>query len=359
MEANKTTALGWIKQHKIISLIILALVLIFGLRLGSFIITTLNPEENQTLPVSVKVEEAQLRDMSLSMPLTGRISPNQEVAIIPMAQGQITGVYAKVGDFVKAGTILFEIDKTQNSVTYNQARAGYDLAKSSYDNLKVLYEEGAISKMDHDKAYNSYVNAREGLNAAGELLSYCTVTSPIDGYITSLNAVVGNMASPGIMGSVADTSSLKIESAVSQHLAGKIQLGQKVDIAVSSLGDTIYQGTVTAFSPAPALGTLTYPITIAIDPGQETLMAGMFAEARFKVEDSLETLALPSGAIITKNGEPTVITVDDNSLPSFKKVELGIDDGTYTQIKTGITKGEKVVVSGQNFVTEGVKVNII
>ena len=348
-----------IKEHKVLAALVLILAAIVIVRLIAFAVGSMNPTVAESEAIGVKVMTAEYTDISSTVPLSGRIAPAEETAIVPMASGQVTAVHVKVGDYVKAGTLLFEIDKGQVATTYNQAKAAYDLAANSYNNMKTLYLEGAISKSDFDEAEVQYISARESYNAAAEAYSYYNVTSPIDGYVTSLSVAVGDIAGQQMAASVANTDELKIETTVSEYIAGYIKIGDEVDVYVSTLGDTPYKGTVTAFSPAPALGTLTYPITITLDNESGDLMSGMFAEVKFTAEEADDTICIPSDAVIMKNGKSVAVIIDEDLIPSFREVETGIDNGEFVEILSGIKEGETVVISGQNFVEEGIAVRII
>ncbi len=348
-----------IKEHKVIAALVFILAAIVIVRLIAFTVGSMNPTVAESEAIGVKVMTAEYTDISSTVPLSGRIAPAEETAIVPMASGQVTAVHVKVGDYVKAGTLLFEIDKGQVATTYNQAKAAYDLAANSYNNMKTLYLEGAISKSDFDAAEVQYISARESYNAAAEAYSYYNVTSPIDGYVTSLSVAVGDIAGQQMAASVANTDELKIETTVSEYIAGYIKIGDEVDVYVSTLGDTPYKGTVTAFSPAPALGTLTYPITITLDNESGDLMSGMFAEVKFTAEEADDTICIPSDAVIMKNGKSVAVIIDEDLIPSFREVETGIDNGEFVEILSGIKEGETVVISGQNFVEEGIAVRII
>ena len=348
-----------IKEHKVIAALVFILAAIVIVRLIAFTVGSMNPTVAESEAIGVKVMTAEYTDISSTVPLSGRIAPAEETAIVPMASGQVTAVHVKVGDYVKAGTLLFEIDKGLVATTYNQAKAAYDLAANSYNNMKTLYLEGAISKSDFDAAEVQYISARESYNAAAEAYSYYNVTSPIDGYFTSLSVAVGDIAGQQMAASVANTDELKIETTVSEYIAGYIKIGDEVDVYVSTLGDTPYKGTVTAFSPAPALGTLTYPITITLDNESGDLMSGMFAEVKFTAEEADDTICIPSDAVIMKNGKSVAVIIDEDLIPSFREVETGIDNGEFVEILSGIKEGETVVISGQNFVEEGIAVRII
>jgi RND family efflux transporter MFP subunit len=162
-----------------------------------------------------------------------------------------------------------------------------------------------------------------------------------------------------MMASVADISELEISTAVSEYMARYIHTGDVVDVYVASLGDEPFSGTITAFSPAPALGTMTYPVTVTLDNSGGQLMSGMFAEIRIRSEAVSDAVMVPADAVIVKNGKSVVVTVDADNIPKFNEVETGLDNGEYTEIVSGIREGDVIVVSGQDFVTEGVEVNVV
>jgi multidrug efflux pump subunit AcrA (membrane-fusion protein) len=127
-------------------------------------------------------------------------------------------------------------------------------------------------------------------------------------------------------------------------------------VYVGSL-DEVFTGTITAFSPIPSLGTLTYPLTITMDPSEE-LFAGMFAEVRLVSDQVQNALCIPSEAVIIKNGIPVVVVLDAEYVPEFKEITIGIDNGNNVEILSGLAEGDVVVYSGQHYVIPGVLVNV-
>ncbi|MGI6751248.1 MAG: efflux RND transporter periplasmic adaptor subunit [Anaerovoracaceae bacterium] len=356
----------------------------------------------QIPPVNVKVQEVQKGSIYATAPLSGRIQAKDEIAIIPLASGEVTSVNVEIGDFVSKGTTLFEIDKTlvQNNLSqaqsavdqahagirqaqagYEQAVLGLENAVFTYNSMKSLYDAGAISLQQFLQAELQYKNtlqniavaeeslnvakagaktAESALSTARDALSNYIVKAPISAYITSLNVNVGSLApSNSPAATMADINHLEIKTTVSEYLAGKLAKGDKVEINISNLSDTPFPGTVKALSPAPAMGTLTYPITISIDDSGGRVKAGMFAEIQIVSDKKEEALRIPSSAVMVKGGNSSVAVLDKKNIPTIKKVTTGLDNGEYVEITKGLGLGEIVVVSGQEYVTEGVAVKIV
>nr|WP_315022770.1 efflux RND transporter periplasmic adaptor subunit [uncultured Aminipila sp.] len=345
------------KTNKVITII--AAIFIIGLVIFRIVTSMAAPETEQESAVNVKTALAEKMSINTTSPITGRVEPIEEVSIVPLASGEITAVYVEIGDKVSKGMTLFQIDGTQLSTTYNQAKEGLNVAKSSYDRISTLYKEGAVSYQDYEQAQAAYLNAQQTFTAAGDAYSNCTVTSPINGYVTSKNIAVGSIASPAAPAmTVADVSKLQINTNVSEYIVNDLKVGDTVDVYISTLGKDAYKGVIEAISPAPAAGDLTYPIKISISDDAGQIKAGMFAEIRIISSEKEDTLCVPSDSVIMKNGTSVVVTLEKGSVPKYNEVTTGIDNGKYVEILSGIKEGETIVISGQQYVTEGTPVNI-
>lgn len=354
-KASKITFLkkAW-KDHRVWVIFCLLFLSLIVYRAGVFFLG--GSESEAVAAVNVKVTEAKYESIEVTSPIAGRIRPLDEVAIIPMAAGQVTAVHVAVGDYVHTGDLLFEIDKGQISTSYNQAKEAYESVAATYSRVEMLYQEGAVSKQDYESTKAQYISAKEAFNSASNAYGYYNVNSPIEGYVTSLSVSVGSMAGTTMVGAVANIDELIIETSISETLAGKINVGDAVDVYVGSL-DEIFMGRITSFSPIPSLGTLTYPLTITMDPSDK-LFAGMFAEVRLVSDQVQEALCIPSGAVIIKDGVSVVAVLNAENVPEFREVTIGIDNGSNAEILSGIEEGDVVVYSGQHYITPGVAVNV-
>lgn len=344
------------KRKTILIAIGAILLLLVGFRIYD---TYFNPPPQEETVINVKTAAVHYDSISVAAPVTGRIEPVEEVSIVPMASGEVTAVRVRIGDQVTKGTVLFEIDKTQISASYNQASAAYAMSKKTYDNMALLYNEGAVSMNDMDQAKVQYEAALSAYTTASEAYSNTSVKSPINGYVTSLTVSVGSMASPGVpAASIADVSSLVINTTLSEYLVGQLKTGDPVEILISTLKGKTFKGIVTALSPAPAKGTLTYPVEFSVDDKTNTVKAGMFAEIRITADQREKVLVIPSDAVIVKEGKSIVVVIKNN-LPIYREIEIGLDNGTSVEVVKGLKENETIAIEGQQYATEGIEVNVI
>jgi len=356
------------KSKKTLIIIVAVLVLLGAYRIIS---ANVGGEEEEKYLVNVKTSQVESMDLATTAPLTGAIQAENQVVLAAALQGEVTGVYVEVGDYVTKGTTLVTLDTSSVSASYGQASAGYNMAveamntyKTTYERMKTLYAEGAISLSQLEQAEVSYKSAVEQVNqakaalgSAGTAVGYGTITAPIDGYVTGLNAVVGQF--PGNpVATVSDTSTLEINCSVSEYLIGSIKVGDSVSITAKAQPGKTFTGTIKSVSPAPGLGSFTYPVAIGIDAGQEGLMAGMFAEVHVTSNSKEGVIAVPSDAVLIKNGETQVVILNDR-IPEYVKVETGLDNGEYVEIVSGLSEGQTIVTTGQHYVVAGEEVNIV
>lgn len=310
--------------------------------------------------INVKVGVVQMTTLENTVPLTGRIKPIEEVSIIPKIPGQVVNVYVSLGDQVTKGTLLFDLDKTQMSVASNQANEMYLNAKLNYERMQTLYQEGAVSKQQFEQSKLQFETSEQSRISAADGLANTSLTSPINGFVTSVNVVSGGMASQAMPSiTIANISQVKIDSSVSESLINKIKVGDKVKVFIQSVSDQSVVGSITALSPAPAAGSLTYPLIITIDNPQSAIKPGMSAEIIIVSEKTADTLVVPSSAVMIKGGKTIAALIDANNKVVLRSVTLGIDNGTQAQILNGLSEGDIIVISGQQYLDETSNINII
>jgi len=245
---------------------------------------------------------------------------------------------------------------------------GIDLRESSLQ--QVAFDkglEGAISKIQYEQTELLYNTALQGLNqsttglnSAQDALDNHQIRSPIDGYVTSVNINVGELASQGIASmTIANIEKVQIETSVSEQLINKININDNVMVKITSISETPFEGTITALSPAPAKNTLTYPLKVSLNNQDSLIKSGMFAEVIIVSEKRENVVAIPSDATLVKTGKTVVATINEDNTVRFVPITLGLDNGTYAEITEGLSEDDIIVVEGQQYLNDDSKVNVV
>jgi RND family efflux transporter MFP subunit len=347
-------ALKWI-----IALFVIVLLAIAGFRIAA---DRLAPQESaEEAFVNVRVTSAVVTDINSNSILTGRLEAAEEAIVIPKMAGEVTRVYAELGKRVKKGDRLFEMDRTQMAISVNQAKIAYDDAVTNLERIKTLYEEGAVALQMYEQAQTAFNMAREAYAAASDAIGNAVVTAPISGHVTSVNVSVGGLvsqASPAV--TISNIDRLEINTGLSENMINKVKIGDKVEVRVKSVSeDSAFDGTVTALAPAPATGSLTYPIVITLESPDEAVKPGMFAEVVIAADRAAGVLAVPSNAVFIRAGRQMVISLDDADKVVLNDVITGVDNGEFIEIKSGLQEGDRVVTEGQSYLNTSSKVNIV
>ena len=343
---------------------------------------------------NVTVSEVITQTIEETATYTGELKASESTSVSVKVSGVVEAVYCEIGDYVSAGDILMQIDKTDYLTQYNQANTAYlsvlsqskalidsaqieyNNAKINCDNQKVLYDNGAISKIAYDSAVTRFENAKINLNSAKEQsglnsakaaldaaensLGYTTIYAPISGYVSTKNANVGQMASPGVeIFSIKNTSTVNAQLNVAESVIPKVSVGAKAIVNVKSI-DSSVEGVVTIASPTKNPQTGMYNVSITIDNPEDVLKDGMFADITLTLSDAVDALVIPSDAIMEDESGQKYIFLADDGVAVKKEVVTGIITEEYTEILKGVKEGDKVIVSGKEYLSdENSKIKIV
>jgi RND family efflux transporter MFP subunit len=396
-----------------VAVIVLVLAAIAG---GRIWYEALHPEDTvKNEVVNIRVTPAVVGDVEIMSIHTGKISAVNEVNVIPKIPGKVASVDVALGDHVTAGDVLFRLDPADVQRQVNQAQIQYDAAKGALDlasdavrtaesmvdaakNMTLPSMPGgagspgipggtdpaaiaaaaaeaaqaqataqaqaeaalAQAKAGYEQANAQFKLVREGLNAANAALADCSVTAPIDGYVTLLNVQRGGMASQAMPSvAISDTNTLRITMTVSENMVDHLQVGDSVEVYVRSVSEEPVAGKITAVVPAPPTGTLSYPVVIELPAGDSRLKPGMFAEIRMTTNRAADVIVIPSDAVLIRTNEEAVMVIDSDERVRSVQVTTGLDDGYSVEIKSGLAAGDKVVYEGQFYLNEDSEFKIV
>lgn len=250
---------------------------------------------------------------------------------------------------------ISQLEFNSYKTAYENAKLNYDTAQTSYNLTKdvVTSESKAVAAAGVDNAHAGIQSAKAALDIAANNLSNCTVTAPISGYISAKNVNKGQMVSAGIaLFNITDTSSVNIEINVTESVIPLISVGTKARIDVSSAELYDLDGTVTAVNPVKNAQTGLYTAKISLANNDGALKEGMIANLTLITESRDSAITVPSNALLQSDEDGYYVYIVSGDTAEKRKVEIGIENSEFTEISSGISIGDKVIVSGKEYISE-------
>ena len=328
---------------------------------------------------------------------SGSVESVNEVDVGAQVSGKITKLYVKLGQEIKKGEMIADIDSTTQINTLNTKKAAlvsyqaqlkakktaYDVALSSYNRLSKLYTQKATSLDSLNSAKSTLDNAKAEMeaieanikqaeievNTAETNVGYTKITAPMDGTVISVpvsegQTVNANQTTPTIV-TIADLSKMKIKPEISEGDITKVKAGQEASFTILSDSQTVYHSVIDSVDPAntttsdssstssstssssssSTTSAIYYYANVLIDNPNRTLRIGMTTENNIKIANAKDVLLVSNMAIQKLDGKSFVNVLNDKNQPEQREVETGVQNDFQTEIKSGLNEGEKVIVS--------------
>ncbi len=314
--------------------------------------TTAAQAEVEVIP-SVSVAEVHIQEVPQQATYTSTVQPYVKNNIAPQMAGRIMKINAEIGDFVKKGQVLAEIDKA----SLQQAQLQLHNQEVELERLKALYDAGGLSKSDLDAIELAYNVTKTQVD---NLLENTVLVSPIDGVVTARNYDVGDMYAMSMpIYTVEQIRPVKLLVGISESDYTKVKKGDSVTITADALPGEVFTGKIGKVYPTIDAATRTFIVEVVVNNSGNILRPGMFARVTvtFGVNNSV---VIPDVAVVKQqgSGERFVYILNADGTVSYTKVTLGRRMGAEYEVLEGISDGAKVVVGGQIRLKDGVKVEV-
>jgi RND family efflux transporter MFP subunit len=325
-------------------------------------------------PITVELTPVVRKDMIDTVTVVGNLIGAATVDAVPRGQGRLDAVYVKLGDPVRLGQALAKIEDRelveqirQAEATYNvsqatirQRQADLKLAQNNLERSRSLFERDLLPRQtfdDTDARYQAAVAQLELAEAQmaqskarlDELkinLSNTVITSPVDGFVGKRTLDPG--ASVGVNTSfisVVDIRTVRLVINVVERDLRRITQGTAVAIEVDAYPGETFNGRVARVAPILDPATRTAQVEIEVPNPGYRLKPGMYARARFTVEEHRNALVVPTASIVDQQGKLGV-WVPEGDQPKFTSVVVGIEQQDMTEITTGVSDGQRVISTG-------------
>ena len=403
------------KKKKILIFSLIGLVVII------FIAFNLLKSNEKT--VAVETDKAKRSDITATVSAEGKMEAETQVKISASVPAKITKLPVREGDRVKKGQLLVQLDPVAYQAAVDQAEASLESSKARlklaeatleqskliYDRQKKLFEGNLTSQEQFDAARTDYngrlaevesyryqiAQSKAALVQAQDNLAKTTITSPINGIVTDLNAevgeivLVGTMNNPGtVILTVSDLSEIQADVDLDETDVANLKIGQEADIRIDAIPDTSFKGVVTEIAgtgKVEGLGTqnqvTNFEVKVLLKDEVSQVRPGMSCSVDITTSHHPQVLNLPIQAVVIRelnqdslkalksNGSEAVAATEDkqkskNDTLSQKKgkkkevegvfvlrsgkaefvpVESGIADKQNIEIVSGISEGDEVI----------------
>ncbi len=330
-------------------------------------------------------------DVEQTVLATGVLEPAKLVSVGAQASGQVKKLYVELGDTVKAGDPIADIDARNQTNTVSNAQAALSnvtaqrsaaqasltVAQLNFDRQKRLYDAGAASKADYDSAQAQLANAKASLaaasaqikqanltlNTAETNLGYTKIVAPMDGTIVAVvteegQTVNANQSAPTIV-MLAQLDQMTVNAQISEADVEKVNEGQ--DVYFTTLGDatTRHYAKLRTVAPAPesietqsasssasSTSAVYYNGLFDVDNKDGKLKTGMTAQVSIVLASAKDAITAPSAALERRGRQGYFVkVVKDNGEIEQRAVKVGINTSVTAQVTEGLKEGEKVVVA--------------
>jgi RND family efflux transporter MFP subunit len=240
------------------------------------------------------------------------------------------------------------------------AEAGYNQAKAALESARAT-EEARTWEDDIARAEAGLDQAQVALELAQEMLSNATIKAPIGGVVSQRFMDKGDMASPVTpIFNIVAMNNVKAVVNITETDIAKVSLNDEANVYVKSYTGEKMTGKITMISPTVKIMSRTIPAEITIDNSSGKLKPGMFAEVIIPVEIHENAFILRRSALIedTASGDKHIFVIDNHTAKKLK-VETGIINKNLVEVSAGVKLGDKVVISGQNYLKDGEQVKTV
>lgn len=322
-----------------------------------------NGVSNQHISREINVETMLVENQAKNFQLAynGIVIPSVEVPLSFLLPGTVVKLNADLGDFVKKGQVLAELDPTTYESAYQSALALQSQAQDAYNRLKKVHDKGSLSEIQWVEMKSKLQQANASAAIANKNVVNCTIKAPFDGVIGSKNTESGSNIIPSLsIFNLVTITDVYVRVSVPGNEINRIKKNQIASVSIPALGSTAYQGKVEKIGVLANRLSKTYEVKVRVHNPDLKIKPGMVCDLELSIEDQEAILSIPYKAVIKdKDGFNYVFLSNPQTSTAIKKrVQLGRFINNQVEVVSGLSRGDILVVSGQHKIENGSKLSI-
>jgi len=334
-------------------------------------------QKNAEDPVVYETEQAEKRTIIKKTVATGSILPLEEVLIKPNISGVIEEVYVEGGDYVKSGDLIARIKVVPNLNALNDAKNAIEDARinledqrRNFDRQSELYSKGVVSKVDLERAQVTYDQAKQAYSAANKRYDIVQtgttrglsnaantlIRATVSGMVLEVPVEVGNQVIESnnfnegtTIAAIADVNKMIFEGKVDESEVGKIKEDLPLEITVGAIENKVFNAVLDYIAPKGKAenGAIQFEIKGTLNKGDTVFIrAGLSANASIILARADSVLAIKEALVQfdPETKKPFVEVATGDQQFTRKDIELGVSDGIYVEVQSGLSFEDKIKV---------------
>ncbi len=349
------------KTYTTVAVVVILLLALFG---GYKYFSVSDKEKNAASAEITEVKRMQIKSV---VSATGTIRPVDSVEVSSKITARIKSVLVKENDKVKAGQTVAVLDGKDYEASNDQAAFKVVNAKSKYDRVAYLNSIGAKSQEELEDARYTYDAAASSLEKTQSDLSETIITAPMDGVVVGEPKSAGTMAvqgnsNPTVILTIADMSKKQILAKVDETDIGSVKVGQNATFTVDTYTGKTFTARVSKISQtdvtnswntnsssssssSTSASVVYYYVVLDVDDPENLLLPAMTARVDIVTSEKDSALVVPISALKTDTkGSYVILNLPDGTKEN-RYVSTGIYSDEYVEIESGLTDGDKVVIT--------------
>jgi membrane fusion protein (multidrug efflux system) len=308
-------------------------------------------------PVDVKVETVMEESENGGQSFSGTIEEQSGTSLSFATNGTVKSLFIEEGQMVTKGQLIGTVDETSLRSSLQAATAARKQAQDSYNRMKMLHETSSLPEIQWIQAQTQLQQAKAQETISRKSLSDTRLHAPFSGYISEKKAEVGQNVNAGTeVAKLVKIEQVKVKISVPEEEINKIRKGQRLMVHVSATDTHAFTGSIIEKGVSADPMSRSYEVKAIINNVGHQLLPGMVCDVYTDYEEGGKAIFIPSSIVQIGSDNSTFVWLSVNGKAHRQDIITKGECSKGVKVVKGLNNGDKLIISGQQKVCEGIKV---